>query len=277
MCTPSTATAARVSTRPTAARGSEPARDTRALVSTIRYPANGTPDSPEGKLEPAKSAGPFPMVVFVHGFNTSAARYDLLLHQLAANGYVVVAPDFPLTSSALPGPAVAGLIDLRSGPLERHLVIVDASVQSAYAALMPLAMAAGGITGHAPDRDIRDTLSAALAALVASGTATLETALVGRPMVIAYKMSPWSWRLMRHMGYLPWIGLPNILARRFVVPEFLQDEATPENLAQALGNLLGDRQVRTAIGRVFGSIHRLLRQDTAQKAADAVLPYLRKS
>lgn len=94
------------STRPTAARGSEPARDTRALVSTIRYPANGTADSPEGKLEPAKSAGPFPMVVFVHGFNTSAARYDQLLHQLAANGYVVVAPDFPLTSSALPGPAV---------------------------------------------------------------------------------------------------------------------------------------------------------------------------
>lgn len=126
--------------------------------------------------------------------------------------------------------------------------------------------------GHATD-----AVAASDAALVASGTATLETALVGRPMVIVYKMSPWSWRLMRGMGYLPWVGLPNILAGRFVVPEFLQEEATPENLAQALGNLLGDRQVRTAIGRVFGSIHRLLRQDTAQKAADAVLPYLRKS
>ena len=126
--------------------------------------------------------------------------------------------------------------------------------------------------GHAAD-----AIAASDAVLVASGTATLETALVGRPMVIAYKMSPWSWRLMRSMRYLPWVGLPNILARRYVVPEFLQDEATPENLAQALGNLLVDRQVRAAITRVFASIHRLLRQNTAQKAADAVLPYLQET
>lgn len=125
--------------------------------------------------------------------------------------------------------------------------------------------------GHATD-----AVAASDAALVASGTATLETALVGRPMVIVYKMSPWSWRLMRGMGYLPWVGLPNILAGRFVVPEFLQDEATPENLAQALGNLLVDRQARAGITRVFAGIHRLLRQDTAQKAAAAVLPYLKQ-
>ncbi|MBK7765880.1 MAG: lipid-A-disaccharide synthase [Sulfuritalea sp.] len=126
--------------------------------------------------------------------------------------------------------------------------------------------------GHATD-----AVAASDAALVASGTATLETALVGRPMVIAYKMSPWSWRLMRGMRYLPWVGLPNILAGRFVVPEFLQEEATPENLAQALGNLLVDRQARAGITRVFDGIHRLLRQDTAQKAAAAVLPYLKQA
>jgi lipid-A-disaccharide synthase len=126
--------------------------------------------------------------------------------------------------------------------------------------------------GHAAD-----AVAASDAALVASGTATLETALVGRPMVIAYKMSPWSWRLMRSMRYLPWVGLPNILAGRYVVPEFLQDDATPENLAQALGNLLVDRQARAGITRVFDSIHRLLRQNTAQKAADAVLPYLQRA
>lgn len=126
--------------------------------------------------------------------------------------------------------------------------------------------------GHAAD-----AVAASDAALVASGTATLETALVGRPMVIAYKMSPWSWRLMRGMRYLPWVGLPNILAGRYVVPEFLQDDATPENLSQALGNLLVDRQARAAIARVFDGIHRLLRQDTAQKAADAVLPYLQEA
>jgi lipid-A-disaccharide synthase len=126
--------------------------------------------------------------------------------------------------------------------------------------------------GHAAE-----AVAASDAVLVASGTATLETALVGRPMVIAYKMSPWSWRLMRGMRYLPWVGLPNILAGRYVVPEFLQDDATPENLAQALGNLLVDRQARAGIARVFAGIHRLLRQNTAQKAADAVLPYLQKA
>lgn len=126
--------------------------------------------------------------------------------------------------------------------------------------------------GHAAD-----AVAASDAALVASGTATLETALVGRPMVIAYKMSPWSWRLMRRMRYLPWVGLPNILAGRYVVPEFLQDEATPENLAQALGNLLVDGQARAGIARVFAAIHRLLRQDTAQKAAAVVLPYLQQA
>lgn len=123
--------------------------------------------------------------------------------------------------------------------------------------------------GHAAE-----AVAASNAVLVASGTATLETALVGRPMVIAYKMSPWSWRLMRGMRYLPWVGLPNILAERYVVPEFLQDDANPENLAQALGNLLNDRIVCGEIERVFKEIHHLLRQNTAQKAADALLPYL---
>ena len=133
---------------------------------------------------------------------------------------------------------------------------------------LPLTM----MFGHAAD-----AIAASDVALVASGTATLETALVGRPMVIAYKMSPWSWRLMRNMRYLPWVGLPNILAGRYVVPEFLQDDATPENLSQALGNLLADRQVGAAVSRVFDGIHRLLRQDTAQKAAAAVLPYLQRA
>jgi lipid-A-disaccharide synthase len=124
--------------------------------------------------------------------------------------------------------------------------------------------------GHA-----QDALAAADVALVASGTATLETALIGTPMVIAYRMSPWSWRLLRHMGYQPWVGLPNILAGRFVVPEFLQDDASADNLAQALGNLCVDRQVQARVCEVFAEIHRTLRQGTAQKAAAAILPYLK--
>jgi lipid-A-disaccharide synthase len=123
--------------------------------------------------------------------------------------------------------------------------------------------------GHA-----QDALAACDAALVASGTATLEAALLKAPMLIVYRMSSWSWHAMRHMRYQPWIGLPNVLAERFVVPEFLQDDATPDNLAQALGNLATDGQVRAAMRQVFMSIHRQLRQDTAEKAAAAVLPYL---
>lgn len=122
-----------------------------------------------------------------------------------------------------------------------------------------------------------DALAACDVALVASGTATLEAALIGRPMVITYKISPWSWRIMRHMGYQPWIGLPNILAGRFVVPEFLQNDATPENLAQAVGNLLSDRETQAAMQRVFADMHHRLRQNTAQKAAIAILPYLQKN
>lgn len=120
--------------------------------------------------------------------------------------------------------------------------------------------------GHA-----QDALAACDGALVASGTATLEAALLKAPHVIAYRMSPWSWRLMKRMRYQPWVGLPNILAGRFAVPEFLQDDATPENLAQALGNLVVDGQVRQGLTELFTDMHRQLRQNTAEKAASAVL------
>ncbi len=123
--------------------------------------------------------------------------------------------------------------------------------------------------GHA-----QDALAACDAALVASGTATLEAALLKAPMVITYRMSKWSWRLMKRMRYQPWVGLPNILAGRFVVPEFLQDDATPENLAQALGNVVLDAGVRMRLDNLFTDMHRQLRQDTAEKAAAAVLPLL---
>lgn len=126
--------------------------------------------------------------------------------------------------------------------------------------------------GHA-----QDALAACDAALVASGTATLEAALLKAPMVIAYRMSPWSWRLMKRMRYQPWVGLPNILAGRFAVPEFLQDDATADNLAQALGNLVQDAAVRERLETLFTEIHHRLRQGTAERAAAAVLPYLEKT
>jgi lipid-A-disaccharide synthase len=117
-------------------------------------------------------------------------------------------------------------------------------------------------------------MTAADAVLVASGTATLEAALLKRPMAIVYKMAPLSYRMMRRMGYLPYVGLPNVLAGRFVVPEFIQDEATPENLAQALLNLYADKAACERIKAVFTDIHRQLRQNAAEKAAVAIIACL---
>lgn len=123
--------------------------------------------------------------------------------------------------------------------------------------------------GHA-----QDALAAADVALVASGTATLEAALLKTPMVIAYRISAWSYAFMRHMAYLPWIGLPNVLAGRFVVPEFIQHDATAENLAQAVANIAEDRVIRERLRGVFREIHLSLRQNNAERAAAAILPHL---
>ena len=116
-----------------------------------------------------------------------------------------------------------------------------------------------------------EALAAADVALVASGTATLEAALIKTPMVITYRQSTLSWMVMRRMGYLPYVGLPNILAGEQLVPEFLQDKATPGALANALLELLHDAGAQRRQIAKFHEIHVLLRQDTAQKAAEAVL------
>jgi lipid-A-disaccharide synthase len=143
--------------------------------------------------------------------------------------------------------------------------IFEAALYRADATELPLTI----LFGHA-----RDALAAADVAIVASGTATLEAALLKKPMVIAYKMSGASFQLMRHMGYLPYVGLPNILAEEFVVPELLQNDATPENLAQALLNTLNDSVARERIPRRFAAIHRELKRNTAEQAAMAVIPLL---
>ncbi len=123
--------------------------------------------------------------------------------------------------------------------------------------------------GHA-----QDALGAADVSLVASGTATLEAALLKRPMVITYKIAKFSYWLMKRMAYLPYVGLPNVLAGRFVVPEILQDEATPERLAEELVRLYGDKENAAAVEEAFTDIHLQLRQNTADKAARAVIECL---
>src|SRR5690348_6425933 len=119
-----------------------------------------------------------------------------------------------------------------------------------------------------------EALAASDLVLVASGTATLETALFKRPMVIAYRQSPLTWALMRQMLYLPYVGMPNILAGERLVPELLQDDASPANLAGALLTLLRDTNAQRRQVERFREFHELLRQNNAEKAATAVLEVL---
>lgn len=124
------------------------------------------------------------------------------------------------------------------------------------------------------ERDSHTALAAADCALVASGTATLEAALYKLPMVIAYRMANLSYRLMRGKGYLPYVGLPNILCEKFIVPEFIQEDATPSALAEAMLYQLEDAQNRQRLQQRFTELHQLLRQNTGQRASEALLAYL---
>ena len=108
-------------------------------------------------------------------------------------------------------------------------------------------------------------------ALVASGTATLECALFKRPMVIGYRVPELSRRLMMGKGYQPWVGLPNILAREFLVPELLQDACTPEALVAAAESLLQDPTRQMQLYDRFSAMHAQLRRPTASLAAQAIL------
>jgi len=110
--------------------------------------------------------------------------------------------------------------------------------------------------------------------LIASGTATLEAALFKRPMVISYHMHAISWRLMRRKQLQPWVGLPNILCQDFVVPELLQEAATPEALAEAVAQWLDAPRLDPArlaqLEQRFHDLHLELRRDTPKLAADAI-------
>jgi lipid-A-disaccharide synthase len=114
-------------------------------------------------------------------------------------------------------------------------------------------------------------IAAGDAVLVASGTATLEVALFKKPMVIAYKVMRASWEIMRHMGYMPWIGLPNILSREFVVPEYLQHAVTPAALAEGVWKQLEDDAGRARLVQRFTDMHHTLLRNSAKESADAVL------
>lgn len=126
--------------------------------------------------------------------------------------------------------------------------------------------------GHADD-----ALRAADVGVVASGTATLEAALARCPHVIFYRVSRFTAWIVRRKLAIPWVGLPNVLAGRFVVPEFLQEEATPLNIAQAALNLFDDTVTRRRLDALFAGFAQTLRADTGALAADAVATELRSA
>jgi lipid-A-disaccharide synthase len=134
----------------------------------------------------------------------------------------------------------------------------------------PLVDADGAPPIQLIDGRSHEALAACDLTLIASGTATLEAALFKRPMVIAYRMHPLSWQLMKRMAYQPWVGLPNILCREFVVPERIQDACTPQALADAALAQLDDAAGIERLHARFAELHHLLRRDTARCATDAI-------
>lgn len=126
--------------------------------------------------------------------------------------------------------------------------------------------------GHA-----HDAMVAADAVLVASGTATLEAALLKRPMVITYKLPDLTYWIAKRRIYLPYVGLPNVLAGEFIVPELIQDDATPDRLAETLIRILDDKEGRRNLDARFVELHRSLKQDTAQRVVEAISLVLQQS
>jgi lipid-A-disaccharide synthase len=189
------------------------------------------------------------------------------------------------------GPIVALLPGSRLSEVSRHArLMLDAAVlirqrhpdaqfvlpAASWAAARLVRQAAQGtsLPLHLLDGQSHVALAACDVALVASGTATLEAALFKKPMVITYRVPALTAYLMRKKALQPWIGLPNILAREFVVPERVQEAATPQNLAQDALAWLDDAPRRERLVETFRALHASLRQDASARIAEALAPYL---
>lgn len=167
----------------------------------------------------------------------------------------------------------------QAAALVKHARAAIKIIVPAVPALRPaieVAAAQAGMLGHMQivDGQSHTVLAACDLTLIASGTATLEAALYKRPMVIAYRMGWLNWQLMRRKQLQPWVGLPNILSGEFIVPELLQDQATPQALANAVLQWLDDMDHQpakiAALHHRFTALHHSLRRDTSQLATDAI-------
>lgn len=203
-------------------------------------------------------------------------------------------PDTAAARTALglfAGPVIALLPGSRLSEVARHAqLMLDAAAgillrrpdsqfvlpaaSDAAARLIRQAMQGRELPLQVLDGRSHTALAACDVALVASGTATLEAALFKKPMVITYRVPTLTAYLMRKKALLPWIGLPNILARDFVVPERVQEDATPENLANDALAWLDDAPRHDAVIETFHAMHLSLRQNASARIAGALEPYL---
>ena len=199
--------------------------------------------------------------------------------RLAARAALGIAPDAAVVA-LLPGSrrselrylagrffAAAALMQ-RARPELKFVVPVLPALRAEVEQLLKASPMAGQV--QLLDGQSHTALAACDATLIASGTATLEAALFKRPMVIAYNMHSLSWRLMHRQQLQPWVGLPNILCGEFVVPELLQDAATPEALAEATLDWLDAPEKVTALQQRFSTLHDELRRDTPTLCANAI-------
>jgi lipid-A-disaccharide synthase len=201
-------------------------------------------------------------------------------------------PDRAAARAALSLPETAQVVALLPGSRRSEIKLIAPRVLAAAAILhrqrpglrfvLPVAPGMRALVDplllrHAPgvpvdllDGRSHEALAACDVTLVASGTATLEAALFKRPMVVTYVVSWFNALRMKRLRLQPWVGLPNVLCREFVVPELLQDEASPEALARATIEWLDDEPRRERLRVRFNELHHLLHRDTVRESADAI-------
>ena len=194
---------------------------------------------------------------------------------LAEGGPIIaVLPGSRRSEIALIGPTFFDAMELMQLREPGVRFVMPAATAALRELLQPLVAAHPNLALTITEGKAQVAMTAADAILVKSGTVTLEAALLKKPMVISYKV-PWlTGQIMQRQGYLPYVGLPNILAGRFVVPEILQHLATPEALADATLKQLNDDANRATLTEIFTEMHHALRQNTAQRAAQAVAQVL---
>ncbi len=200
--------------------------------------------------------------------DVAGARRELGIAQ--GGPVIAVLPGSRRSEIALIGPTFFDAMELMQLREPGVRFLMPAANPALRELLQPLVDAHPSLSLTITDGRAQTAMTAADAILVKSGTVTLEAALLKKPMVISYKV-PWlTGQIMKRQGYLPYVGLPNILAGRFVVPEILQHFATPEALADATLKQLNDEANRRTLTEIFTDMHIALRQNTSQKAADAV-------